>query len=249
MKDEIAGAFDLWMVDLERGVANRLTRGQGVNYVGTWSPDGSEFLYGSNRGGPRDIYRRAADGTGSDQLFYKSSVPFKDVTAWSPDGSWVVMQEIGDETGWNLFVMPAAGGDRTPYVVTPFNEQFPAISPDGRWLAYISDEVGSAQAFVQSFPTPGRKQQVSKTGAAFVFWSGDGREIFLLRPDFSVVSVPVSPGSEPRFGTPRELFRLPINTRGVNPSPDGRRFLATAPAERTVPGISIAVNWLAGRQE
>jgi Tol biopolymer transport system component len=248
-KEEAAGTLDLWMVDLTRGVANRLTMGKGTNYVGVWSPDGKQILYGSNRGGPRDIYRRAADGSGVDEVFYRSSIPFKDATDWSPDGKWVIMNEIGDENGWNLFIMPAAGGNRTPFLVTPFNEQNADISPDGKWVVYSSDETGSPQAFVQSFPTPGMKQQVSKTGAQFATWSGNGREIFLLRADFSVVSVPVTPGPELRFGAPRELYRLPLNTGGWGPAPDGQRFLATIPAERTVPGISVAVNWRAGREE
>ena len=235
-------------MDLTRGVANRLTAGTGTNFVGPWSPDGKQILYDSNRGGPRDIYRRAADGSGVDEAFYQSGVPFKDAFDWSPDGNWVVMQEIGDENGWNLFVMPAAGGARTPFLVTPFNENGPIISPDGRWVVYVSNETGSDQAFVQSFPTPGMKQQVSKGGAVFGAWPGSGGEIFLLRPDLSVISVPVTPGPTLQFGSPRELYRLPLNSVGWAVAPDGQRFLATIPAEQTVPGISVAVNWRAGQE-
>ncbi len=114
---------------------------------------------------------------------------------------------------------------------------------------YVSDETGSYQAFVQSFPTPGMKQQVSKTGAYFGGWSANGGEIFLLRSDLSVVGVAVTPGPELGFGAPRELYRLPAGTRGWVPALDGQRFLATVPAERTAPGISVAVNWRAGREE
>lgn len=248
-KDATAGTNDLWIVDLTRGVANRLTMGQGANTGGIWSPDGKQILYGSNRRGPRDIYRRAVDGSGADQVFYASGVPFKDVTAWSPDGKWIVMHEIGDENGWNILVLPAGGGNPVPFLISPFNEQYGQVSPDGRWLLYISDETGSTQAFVQSFPTPGMKQQVSKTGANFAAWAGSGREIFILRNDFSVVSMPLTPGPELRLGTPREMYRLPPSTRSWLPAPDGQRFLATIPAERTVRGISVAVNWRAGRDE
>ena len=158
------------------------------------------------------------------------------------------MHEIGDETGWNLFVMPADGGARAPFLVTPFNELAPIISPDGKWVLYSSDETGSPQAFVQSFPSPGKKQQVSKTGGFFGYWARDGREVFVIRPDFSVVAVPVTPGPELQFGAPRELYRLPANSVGWAAAPDGR-FLATVPAERTVLAISVAVNWRAGHEE
>jgi Tol biopolymer transport system component len=249
LKNTSNGGNDLWVVDLERGVANRITMGQGTSSIGTWSPDSKRLLYGSNRRGPRDIYLRAADGSGADEVFYQSNVPFKDATDWSPDGKWVVMNELGGENGWNILVRPATGGPPTTFLATPFNEQYGQISPDGKWMLYFSDETGSAQAFVQSFPTPGEKQQVSKTGAFYGTWAANGREIFLFRTDFSIMSVPVVPGPELRFGAPRELYRLPQDTRSWAPAPDGQRFLVTEPAVRTVPGISIAVNWRAGREE
>ncbi len=249
LKQGADGTTDLWVVDLARGVTNRLTMGKGTSFIGTWSPDGKQVLYGSNRLGPRNVYRRAADGTGADELVYQSGVPFKDATDWSPDGKWIAMNEIGDENGWNLFVIPAAGGSPLPFLTTPFNEQNGQISPDGKWLLYVSDETGNSQAFVQSFPTPGMKQQVSKNGAFFATWTGTGREILVLRGDFSVVSVPVTPGPELRFGTPHELYRASQDTRGWSPSPDGQRFLVSLPAVRIVPGISVAVNWRAGREE
>jgi Tol biopolymer transport system component/predicted Ser/Thr protein kinase len=248
IKGEGAGTAGLWIVDLTREVALRLARGQGGTFVGPWSPDGKQILYNTSRGGPRDIYRRAIDGSGTEEEFYRSSVPFKDAEDWSPDGRWVVLREMGDDNGWNLFVMPAAGGDPMPFLVSPFNEQGADISPDGKWLLYFSDETGTSQAFVQSFPTPGRKQQVSKSGADAGVWSQRGDEIFLLRAPDQVVSVPVISGTGLQFGTPRELYRLPPDTRDWFPAPDGR-FLAIIPTEPTRPGISVAVNWRAGQEE
>jgi Tol biopolymer transport system component/predicted Ser/Thr protein kinase len=247
-QDLPSGDTDLWIVELERGVMNRLAFGQGKSSVGAWSRDDKEVFYGSTRNGPRDIYRRAADGSGTDQLFYSSNVPFKDLNDFSPDGKWAVLSQIAGDTGWDIFVLPGAGGSLTPYVVTPFNERFGQVSPDGKWLLYVSDETGTPQAYVQAFPTPGSKRQVSRTGAAFGTWSANGREIYLLRGDFSAVSVPVIPGPEPRFGAPQELYRLPPNSQSWDVALDGR-FLATVPAQRIVPGISVAVNWRAGRKE
>ena len=243
------GNVDLWVADLDREVVNRLVYNQAKNYIGVWSPDGREVVYSSNRRGPRDLYRRAADGSGSDRMFYQSEIPYKDPTDWSPDGNWIVMQEIGDENGWNFSLLPGAGGAPVPYLATPFNEQFGFLSPDGKWLLYVSDESGSNQAYVQSFPEPGHKLQVSRSGTAVAFWMSGGREICLLRTDFSVSAVTVEPGPELKIGVSRELFRAPPNTRSLEPSPDGRRFLVVLPARQTTPGISVAVNWRAGKEE
>ena len=243
------GVGDVWVVDLEREIANRLTFGAGKNTVGPWSPDGREVIYASTRKGPRDAYRIHADGSGNDRVFYESAVPFKDVIDWSDDGQWVAMHEIGDATGWNIHVMRSDGTGRMPWVVTRFNEQFPLIAPNGRWATYLSDESGTTQLYIQSFPEPGRRQQVTKTGAFFGLWSRDGSEIITLRPDLVVTSIPVTWGPEPSFGPPVELFQVSAQTQGLDIAPDGRRFLVVEAATQARPGISVAVNWRAGREE
>jgi Tol biopolymer transport system component len=242
------GRGDLWVVDLEREIANRLTFGDGKNTIGLWSPDGREIMYQSTRKGPRNAYRIHADGSGNDRLVYESAVPFKDVFDWSPDGQWLTMHEIGDETGWNIYRMKPDGTDRIPFVVTPFNEQYPLISPDGRWMSYVSDESGTGQLYVQSFPEPGRRQQVTRTGAFFGIWGRNGREIIAMRPDLMLVSIPLIAGEDLRFGAPVELFQTTPETGGWDMAPDGR-FLLVEPVERARPGISVAVNWREGREE
>ncbi|MEO5618214.1 MAG: hypothetical protein ABIS67_10615, partial [Candidatus Eisenbacteria bacterium] len=196
-----------------------------------------------------DLYRRDADCSGSDRVFHQSEVPYKNAVDWSPDGKWIVVQEIGDESGWNISLLPAGGGPPTPYLATPFNEQFGFISPDGRWCLYISDESGTPQAYVQSFPEPGRKQQVSRTGAFVAFWMSGGREICVRRTDFSLAAIAVEPGPVLKIGPSRELFRAPHNTRNIEPHPSGQRFLHVVAARQTTPGISVAVNWRARKKE
>ncbi len=237
---------DLWTVDLRRGIANRLTFGDGKNTIGPWSPDGSEAIYSSTRRGPRDLYRIRTDGSGQDRLFYGSQVPFKDAVGWSPDGRWIAMNEISDSTGWNIYILPADGSERRPWVVTPFDEQYPVVAPNGRWAIYISDVSGTTQLYMQSFPEPGHRQQVTKSGAYFGFWNRNGREIFVIRPDLTLVSIPVTWGEEPSFGTPTVLFQLSPQFQGLDVTPDGQRFLMTEPATKTRPGVSVAVNWRSG---
>jgi dipeptidyl aminopeptidase/acylaminoacyl peptidase len=245
-QDVASGNSDLWTVDLERGTASRLTYGEGQNNGAVWSPDGRELIYSSTRDGVRNLYRRPADGSGTDQPFYRSSVTFKDANSWSPDGRTVVISQVGSSNNWDILSMPAAGGPPTPLLDSRFNEQNPLISPDGAWLLYTSDESGSNQAYVQSFPGLGHKQQLTKTGALFGWWAKGGREIILFRPDLDLVSIPVEAGPELRIGAPREMFRIPSNARSGWPAPDGQRFLIVVPAVETVPAISIAVNWRAG---
>ncbi len=240
---------DLWLVELERNTATRLTFEQGSNWSAVWSHDGSEIVYASNREGPRDLYRRSLNGSGTDELLYHSAVPFKDPLSWSADGQWIVMQQMAGDNGWDLLLVPAAGGEARPLIVTPFNEQVGQISPDGRWILYVSDESGSRQAYVQSFPNLGQKQQVTKTGAFGALWSPDGKEVFVWSPDGpSLRGVPVESGATLRIGAARLLFRTPPGMRDIGPVRGDTRFLATVPAEQVKPGISVAVDWREGAE-
>ncbi|MGH3055483.1 MAG: hypothetical protein ACRDL7_10955, partial [Gaiellaceae bacterium] len=161
------GDTDLWTVDLNTEIANRITFGQGVNSFGSFSSDSREFLYTSTRNGTYQIFRRATDGSGTDQAFPSPNAQFKYASSWSPDGRWAVLQVNGDQDGWNLVIQPAAGGAAIPYVVTPFDELNPQISPDGKWCLYSSNESGTSQVYIQSFPQPGHRRQVTKSGGVF----------------------------------------------------------------------------------
>jgi hypothetical protein len=159
-----------------------------------------------------------------------------------------MLQLNGDKDGWNLVLQPLDGGQATPYVVTPFDELNPSISPDGKWCLYTSNESGTSQLYVQSFPEPGHKRQVSKTGAIAGSWGRGGHEIVYYRPDLEVVVIPVTSGPELSFGTPQELFRFPSDWKWAYPMPDDNHFLILKQAAQTTPGISIAVNWMAGAE-
>ena len=243
-----SGDVDLWCVDLTREVANRITFGQGVNSFGSFSPDGRDILYTSTRKGDYQIYRRAADGSGSDQLFASPPAQFKYANAFSPDGKWVVLQVNGDQDGWNLLRVPSSSGEFTPYVVTPFDELNPQVSPDGKWCMYNSTESGTPQLYVQSFPEPGHKRQVTKTGGFYGVWGPGGREIILYQPDRSIVSMPVTPGPELGFGAPQLLFRFSPDWAWATPTPDDQQFLVLKQVAKGAPGISIAVNWNAATE-
>ncbi len=239
---------DVWMIDLERSTATRVTFGESDNSAVSLSPDGREIVFSSNRTGTRDLYRRILDGPAVDQLILHSA-HFKDPCGWTPDGRSIVVQEHDEANSWDLRLLPAAGGATTPLVVTPFQETGGRVSPDGRWLLYESDESGTMQAYVQSFPTPGHKQLVAKSGAIVGNWSAGGREILLLLPDgHTLVSVPVTPGPDLRFGSPHELFRLPDGAGLFTNTSDGTRFLGPVQREPMEQRIAVAVDWRAGAE-
>ena len=234
---------DLWMLDLGSEAINRLTLQQGTNQIGAWSPDGKEILYTSTRDGRGPVVlRRAVDGPGTDHVFYQSAASGKLADGWSLDGKWVVLQELSDKNGMDLLRMPSAGGPPIRFLATPFNEGGAQLSPDGKWVLYLSNEGGSG-AYVQSFPNPGKRLQVSPFATIYARWVKGGREILLFCRDFWVRSVEVEPGRELRFSPAHELMEFPPDMRFLAPSPDGERLLLLEAADRGVPGISIAINW------
>jgi DNA-binding winged helix-turn-helix (wHTH) protein/Tol biopolymer transport system component len=240
---------DVWVVDLERGVTNRLVADA---YVPTPSPDGSMLAYSSNRGtGFPDIYiRRRNAHTASDAVLV-TSAEAKYVNDWTGDGRYLVYQSSNAKTGEDLWVVPAGGGTPTPFLRTEFNEIQSRVSPDGQWLAYASDESGTWEVYVQSFPTPGAKQVVSLHGGGEPVWRHDGRELYYLSADHTLMAVEVSEaGGALRVTSPRALFRPPV-VGALNDyrshyaaTSDGQRFVVDAVDTDAPQGaITVVTNW------
>lgn len=149
----------------------------------------------------------------------------------------------------------APAGKAAPYLHGPFNEDQARFSPDGRWVAYISDESGRYEVYVQPFPATGGKWQISRNGGAQPVWRRDGRELFYLASDGTLTVVPVSSGVAFEAGAPSPLLKTVISQpTGIRSqyavSADGRRFLILAPAgESTGPSLTVVVNWAAGLKQ
>jgi hypothetical protein len=240
---------DVWLVDLSRGVSTRFTYGPRLNSLGIWSRDGSRIAFESNRNGPFDIYVKSTSGAHPETALVVGRSQFKHPSDWSPDGRLLAYYQMDPVTGFDIWLAPTDGsGPPRPYLQTPFQDQFPNFSPDGRWMLYGSDESGRPEAYVQSFPTPGRKYQVTTGGCIVAFWRGDGREIILLGLDAqSIQAAPVlESGATFRTGAPQLLFRAPPNVTGLDVTRDGQRFLLAVPEGRTAAAsITVVLNWRA----
>jgi Tol biopolymer transport system component len=252
---------DLWLVDLERPVPvpTRLTfdgaasGGAGVGTGAVWSPDGSRIAYQYNRSGVYDVYQVLAGGVGHPEPLVQSDVVFKTPASWSPDGRYLVFGQNVEKTGWDLWVLPLKGDRKpVPYLCTPFIETLGAVSPDGRWLAYDSDETGTSEIYVGSFPNPGEKVRISIAGGTGAQWSRDGRELLIWTSDpfYSTVgpiyAVDVQTAPTFKAGTPRLLFTPRQDILGIAATHDLKRFLIAVPVEgEAPPSITVVTNWQA----
>ncbi len=212
----------------------------------TFSPDGSRIVYAVDN----DLVERTADGQGAETSLLKADgVTF--VTDWSADGRFIVVTSQGKGTGFDLLILPTFG-DKKPYtwLKTPFNELNAVFSPDGRYLAYQSNESGRQEIYVQSFPGPGGKWQVSSNGGNQPHWRGDGKELFFRSLDQKIMAVDVTTGAAFEAGVPKALFPVHLDpTLARNhflPSKDGQRFLLVAtPARDAITPTTVVLNWFA----
>ena len=246
--DSRTGKSDIWVRDLARGVNSRFTFSAGDSVAPVWSPDGRRIVFRSGSGW--DLYEKPADGEGQEKLLLHTDEQ-KVPCDFSRDGRYLVFQSRGKETGWDIWVLPASGdGKPFPFVKTRFPEVLPVISPDGRYLAYQSSESGRTEVYVQTFPAPGGKWQISTAGGGEPRWRSDGKELYYRALDQKLMTVPIE--EEPKFaaGVPKALFLGRFET-GVTrnrylPSPDGSRFLAVGTLGReSITPTTVALNWFA----
>jgi len=248
------GGSDIWLTDFARDTPTRFTFDPSLDYAPVWSPDGGHILFTSERDGHVNLYQRAANGGGADEVLVKSDFR-KVATDWSTAGRQILYQELSPRTSWDLWVYSPAGEQRQfPFLQTPFDERQGCLSPDGRWIAYASDASGTWQVYVQSFPGSGGKWQVSSNGGAQPQWRGDGHELFYLSADRKLMAVEVNgSGSTFTMGAPRALFALHIQSIGLpgnrnfyTATRDGQRFLVTSlSGDPSLSLTTVVLNWTA----
>ena len=242
-------AADIWLLDLNRGVRSRFTFDKAFDLTPVWSPDGKRIAFSSNRLGTFDPYVKTVAGPGDEELLETGDAgPPSD---WSPDGKFILRARQRDPGNDDIWALPLDGDRKAfPVVETTFNESNGQFSPDGKWIAYQSNESGQLEIYVQPFPGPAQKTRISSDGGVQARWRQDGQELFYLAPDNRLMAVRIridSTGVD--VGTPVPLFATQVGgtpqgnySRNYMVSGDGQRFLVDTLKEVTLP-ITVLLNW------
>jgi Tol biopolymer transport system component len=235
---------EIWLVELLHGQASRFMLGPDIVTSPVWSPDGNRLAVASRRA----IYVRGANDSGRPELVADGMATPPTLYDWSSDGRYILYTARTPETQWDLWILPLAGSHTpAPFLRTPFTEYQARISPDGRWVAYVSDESSTLEVYVDAFPERGHKVQVSSQGGTHPTWRGDGKELFYLTMDKKLVAAELSPGAGFQIGSRHALFQTRIAGIARNhytASADGQRFLINSPVSyATISPITIVMNW------
>jgi serine/threonine-protein kinase len=245
----IDGAFSkLWVLDVERGTFSRASQVAGDQDRSQWMPDGVHLTFAAvtTETGAVRLFSDRSDGTGSGQLLVDSSeTPFP--LGWSPDGRNLLYCQVGATTSQDVWVYSTDKRASTPFLQTPANETSAVFSPDGRWVAYVSDESGRAEVYVRPFSGPGTRTQISIDGGAAPVWARDGRELFFAKGD-TLFTTPVRLGRMFSSGAVRRLLSGPygFNELAANydVAPDGQRFLVLRSRVDSAPRqLELVLNW------
>jgi Tol biopolymer transport system component len=245
------GHADIWLYDMARGTESRFTFDSTSSQLPVWSPDGSHIAYTSIRPGvPLAVVKKRVNGTGETETVEQSIDA--QVTDWSRDGRYIMARVVAPKTNLDIWVLPQFGDRKPfPYIHTEFAEHMARLSPNGRWLTYESDETTRDEIYVQAFPNPGGKWQVSTNGGTHPVWSRDGKQLFFLDHQRRMTAVEIGSGERFQAGVLKTLFPTRFVTNGLaswfDVSKDGRFLVPnqTDDGAVSVP-TTVVINWTAG---
>jgi dipeptidyl aminopeptidase/acylaminoacyl peptidase len=246
----VEGNADIWLLDLIRGGALRFTTALQPEIAPLWSPDGKRIVFAAAYKSKFDLYRKATDGTAAELLL--TGEDNKQVTDWSRDGRYILYRSVTGLGNIDVFALPLDGDKKPiPLLRTSYDERDAVFSPDGKWIAYQSNESGRFEIYIQPFPSPGARIPISTSGGAQVRWRADGKELFYIAPDGKLMAVSLQTDSS---GTPKPGNAVPLFLTHVGavedlsrthyaPSSDGQKFLMDTIVEENAAPITVIVNW------
>jgi serine/threonine protein kinase len=249
IREESKTNTDIWVFDSTRGTWSRLTFDPAADRAPLWSSDSSRIVFNSAASGILDLYEKPASGSGEARVVVRSNTD-KFPTDWTRDGRFLVYHSFGASSTWDIWVAPTDGGQPFPLFSSKFTEAQGQVSPDGRWIAYASDESGRFEIYVTQFPQKRGRWQVSTDGGSQPWWRGDGKELFYLGPEQRLMNVSVRAGEAFEASVPTALFTasfpavVPAFWGNYCVTDDGQRFLVSEllPEATTTP-INVVLNW------
>jgi eukaryotic-like serine/threonine-protein kinase len=255
--DAKTGNLNIWVLGLDRGSASPFTLDStGHNFAPVWSADGTRLVFASSRSGHQGLYQKSASGAEDEQLLLPTAPNFTFPTDWSQDGRFVSYTVQQPGTKYDLWILPLEGDRKPfPFLQTPFSEMYGHFSPDGRWLAYSSDESGRWEVYIRAFHQTGSggQWQISNQGGTHPFWRRDGKELFYIAADRRLMSVDINTRQkknqlELEPGLPKALFNTGTTFSTRRPyagTADGQRFLilTRAVGDKGPEPITVVVNW------
>ncbi|HLQ78896.1 MAG TPA: hypothetical protein VK210_16175, partial [Terriglobia bacterium] len=249
---------DVWVMDLNRAVPSRITFDASSEWTAIWSPNGEQLAFASNgspNGSPgTQIYGKSSSGAGMASALTSdasASIPVH----WSPDDKYIVFSRPKPKANavYDTWLLPTSGDRKpVPLLETPFDKGHARISPDGRWIAYITNESGSYQVVVQTFPNPnGGKWPITSEGGVEPKWRRDSHELYYIAPDGKLMSVAIGGTTTLQAGRPVALFQTPLTvnknspdrTRRYDVDPNGRFLMVFPAVTSATPPINVIVNW------
>jgi Tol biopolymer transport system component len=244
------GVSDIWIFDLARQTSTRFTFGPASQTWPVWSADGKTIFYGSNLKGPNQIYAKVADGSGAERAVLETAEVVVSPRAVTPDGRYLIYaRRAKGEAGYHIWGLPLFG-DGKPFAIVQdaFDEDYPTLSADGKWMAYQSNESGRKEVYITAFPGGGAKWQVSSNGGSSPKWRKDGKELFFLDLADTFNSVDVNAaGGAPRLSAPHVLFQAVGIQRDFGPydvTPDGKKFLVNSGnLNEGADPFTLVLNW------
>jgi Tol biopolymer transport system component len=245
-EDEVeAGKYDLWLLEVQRGIFSRLTFHPAVGYSAVWSPDGKRLAV-VTLGSKVQIMPANSGGTPATVSNELAAM----VRDWSPDGHTILVQQQNSSTGMDVYALPVADKPQsmTPVLNSQFDEVLPRLSTDGRWMAYISNDSGRGEVYVVPFPATGGRWQISSngvtTGVPGVIWSRDGKQLYFRDASGALMAVDVQPqGAEFRAGTPRQIFMTTGGAWPLDTAQDGRILVGVRAEQEVSSPITLVLNW------
>jgi Tol biopolymer transport system component len=237
---------DIWLINVVDGRATQFTLSEAEDGYPVWSPAGKQVVFASNRNVSFDLFQKRFDG--EVKALYESSgdtIP----TDWSRDGKFVLFSKRSERGDFDLWTLRLEDLETSPIVQTPFDERHGRFAPDGRWVAFVSNESGRSEVYVQPFPAMDRRWKVSTRGGYWPSWRGDGRELYFVRADGDLVAVSVQGSLQ--TGRPEVLFPTNwdgaslVTTKPYTATANGRRFLLYTPSVETDVSYTVVAPWTA----